>query len=239
VVAGPRPARGGEPLVDADSRLARAAEAFVHDIERQEPDSGGSPAAVSVEGGEPAQTHERGERSPAPRPPGRVHSLGVANSPPILTALEWETTVHSESARLARYHRPLAIVVVCLDWQEHDGSGQSTEDALRLLRPVGRTLRRQARASDRVARLGRDSFAIMLMETADLGAAVYAARVRDACRPWLAAAPVDVDLRLGWAVAAAGAMIETAVLAAIAGTRRDSAASVWNVAPTPARPRLR
>jgi GGDEF domain-containing protein len=153
--------------------------------------------------------------------------------------LEWEAAVRSESARLVRYHRPLAIVAVWLDWQEHDRSGGPPEEGLRLLRPVGQTLRRQARASDRVARLGRDSFAIMLMETADLGAAVYSARVRDACRPWLAAVPAEVDLRLGWAIAGAGATMETAVLAAIAGARRDSAASVWEVAHTPAGPRRR
>lgn len=223
--------------MDADSRLARAAEAFVQDIERQEPGSVGSPAAVSVDGGERAQTHDRGERPAAPRPPGRVQSLGVADSPPILAPLHWGAAVHSESARLARYQRPLAIVVAWLDWKEHDGSGGPAEYALRFLRPVGQTLRRQARASDRVARLGRDSFAIMLMETADLGAAVYAARVRDACRAWLAAAPAEVELRLGWAVAGAGAAIETAALTAMAGAHRDSTASDRNVAQTPGGPR--
>lgn len=226
MVAGAHRTRGGERLVDVDSRLARAAEAFVQDIERQESGSGGSPAAVDVVGGERAQTHDRGERPPAPRPPGHVRSPRVADSPPIQTPLEWEAAVRAESARLARYHRPLAIVAVWLDWQEHDRSGGPTENDLRLLGPVGQTLRRQTRASDRVARLGRDSFAIMLMETADLGAAVYAARVRDACRPWLAAAPAVVDLRIGWAVAGAGTTIGTTVLAAIAGARRDSAASV-------------
>jgi diguanylate cyclase (GGDEF)-like protein len=107
-----------------------------------------------------------------------------------LTGLEnraaWDEHLAHEEARLKRYKGTASIVSVDLDDLKgiNDRDGHAAGD--RAIRAAGELLRRSARLSDRVARVGGDEFLILLPHTPESGAARYMERVR---------AGIDVVLR--------------------------------------------
>jgi diguanylate cyclase (GGDEF)-like protein len=125
--------------------------------------------------------------------------------------LAWEHAVRDEDARHERYRRPLAVVVVELDGlsrlSERFGSGPEE----RIVRAVGDALERNARGSDKVARVDQARFHVLLAETDEIAAINYVERVRLACDRWLESGAIALRLSLGWASPAAGGNIATAL----------------------------
>ena len=78
--------------------------------------------------------------------------------------------------------------------------GPSSVD--RIVPAVADTLRRDARASDHVARLGTGRFAVLLPETDEILAINYVERVRRACDLWLESGAVALRMAMGWASSA-------------------------------------
>lgn len=119
-----------------------------------------------------------------------------------LTGLEsadaWRHAVSEEVPRLGRYHRSATVMIL-----ELDGFGSLTEQlgdaaAMRLEVATARTLRAQARASDRCARLGPGRFGILLPETDEIEAINFGERIREECDRWLEAGEVALRLAIGW-----------------------------------------
>jgi diguanylate cyclase (GGDEF)-like protein len=119
--------------------------------------------------------------------------------------------LRSEDARLARYRRPVSIVLVELDGMGRLVQRLGADAAERLVPPIRQTLTRQARGADYVARIGPSRFGIILPETDEIQAINYVERVRVACDRWLESGAVALRLALGWASPANGVSLETAL----------------------------
>ena len=130
-------------------------------------------------------------RMPVERPAEALPAMGTAST--------WAIWLDEEAARTARYDRPVTIVLVELAGLDRlaDRVGASAAD--RLIPPVAATIRRQARAADRLARLTPTRFGLLLVETDEVSAINYIERVRSACDVWLAAGAVSLRLSVGWA----------------------------------------
>lgn len=85
-----------------------------------------------------------------------------------------------ELSRAQRYSYPVTVAYVDLDnfKQVNDRFGHAEGD--KLLRAVGRALRTHLRATDVVARMGGDEFALLLPETSEGAAPKLLAKLRDA-----------------------------------------------------------
>lgn len=154
-------------------------------------------------------------RATPPPPPPYARDQAVA---PIAShtvgKLEWEHHIREEEARLARYRRPVTVVLVELEGMERLLARFGPQAAERIALPVGKTLARQARSSDQVARISSSRFAILLPETDEVQAINYVERVRTECDRWLAAGAVSMRLAIGWASPAPGGDLHTASLIA-------------------------
>lgn len=150
-----------------------------------------------------------------PPPPQFARDQAVA---PIAShtvgRLEWEHHIREEEARLARYRRPVTVVLVELEGMERLFDRFGPDAAERIALPVGKTLARQARSSDQVARIASSRFAILLPETDEVQAINYVERIRTECDRWLAAGAVSMRLAIGWASPAPGGDLHTATLIA-------------------------
>ena len=113
----------------------------------------------------------------------------------------WERWLTEEDARVKRYHRPATIVIVEIEGLERLAERLGSAAADRLIPPVAVTLRRHARQSDRIARLGRARFGAILVETGEVEAINYIERIRSAADLWLASGAVALRLSIGWAEA--------------------------------------
>lgn len=189
------------PLSDSDRqddrRVAAAVEAFVADVS---PDSAGSthvptPAEVLARsqealGGAPAALTEvdTDDRLSA----GRAGPVGPAD--PEM----WELIVREESARAARFERPSTVVTASLPHLEDVAERSGREAADRVVAETLRLLESEGRAVDRIVRLSDSTFGILLLETDELGASRYAARVRAATDAWLTSAGLAVRLEFDW-----------------------------------------
>lgn len=132
---------------------------------------------------------------------GRAQERGGAHpGARELASLEsWRSWLAEESSRTARYHRPSTIVVIELSGLDRLAQRVGESAASRLLPPVADTLRRHARAADRLARLGPTRFGVLLVETDEVQAINYVERIRSGCDLWLAAGAVALRLSIGWA----------------------------------------
>lgn len=130
------------------------------------------------------------------------------------TATAWELLVRHESKRIARHGDPIAVVFAELDGLDGLSGLFGADVADRLIVPTAELLRRHARGSDRVARLGRARFAVLLLEADEAGARTYVERVREATDRWLEAGALKVRLAIGWASLAPGGDIASAARAA-------------------------
>jgi len=61
------------------------------------------------------------------------------------------------------------------------------------------TLKRHARSSDHVARLGPGRFGLLLPETGEVEAVNLTERLRSLCELWLASGSIALRLAIGWA----------------------------------------
>ena len=90
------------------------------------------------------------------------------------TRADWDIALRHEEARVARYGRPAAVLAVLFRMA---ATGAPDQFAHR----IGGAIRRQARETDRVTRVGPDRFQVLLPETLEAEATVLAERVRSAC----------------------------------------------------------
>jgi diguanylate cyclase (GGDEF)-like protein len=111
----------------------------------------------------------------------------------------WARWLTEEDARVQRFHRPATIVLVELAGLDRLADRVGDDSAGRLIPPIATALRRDARATDHLARLGDTRFAALLPETTEVQAIHYVERVRSACDVWLEAGAVALRLSIGWA----------------------------------------
>lgn len=125
------------------------------------------------------------------------HGPGIV--PDLASSATWSTWLDEESARIARYQGTATVVVIELAGLDRlaDRIGRNAAD--RLIPPVAATVRRHARAADRVARLGPARFGVLLVETDEVSAINFIERMRSECDLWLAAGAVSLRLAVGWA----------------------------------------
>ncbi|MET0323126.1 MAG: EAL domain-containing protein [Duganella sp.] len=111
-------------------------------------------------GGQLLQLHDITERKQAERKLARLAHFDA------LTGLPNRAAISEEIARqiaLARRHgQRLAVVFLDLDYFKHVNDTLGHEAGDRLLRVIGRRLRRAVRSSDIVGRLGGDEFVVLL-----------------------------------------------------------------------------
>jgi diguanylate cyclase (GGDEF)-like protein len=150
---------------------------------------------------------------------GDVFSSMPANRTDRLTETllhgEWNRILADEDARIHRYRRPATIVLIELDGFEGFVSALGQPAGDRVLVAVADTLKRHARSSDHVARLGPGRFGLLLPETGEVEAINLTERIRSLCELWLASGSIALRLAIGWASPAAGAgLAESYVVAA-------------------------
>jgi diguanylate cyclase (GGDEF)-like protein len=124
-----------------------------------------------------------------------AHLLAQATSDPLTGLLNhraFQERVESEVARAQRYGRPLALVLLDLDYFKsiNDAYGHQAGDSA--LMQAAHLLEGGARAGDVLGRIGGDEFALLLPETTAAGALPIAERWATAFR----AAPVGVAAHL-------------------------------------------
>jgi len=126
----------------------------------------------------------------------------------------WERTIREESARAARFHRPVTVVMAELPRLDDVADRLGRDAADRVVAETARLLVAEGRAVDRIAWLDDARFGVLLMETEEARAADYVDRVRSAADAWLVGAGLSVRLAMGWASPAEGGDVVAAVATA-------------------------
>jgi diguanylate cyclase (GGDEF)-like protein len=148
------------------------------------------------------------------RAPAAVMTTTVEPSADALTGLlthaAWTRIVDDEEARIRRYRRPATVVMVELQGLDRLVELMGPASVDRIVPAVADTLRRDARESDHVARLGTGRFAILLPETDEILAINYVERVRRAADLWLESGAVALRMAMGWASSAADGSLSDA-----------------------------
>ena len=145
---------------------------------------------------------------PAASPPPIDPETGFDLSP------AWARWLEEEDARVRRYRRSATVVIVEVEGLDRLAERFGPEAAGRLIPPVAATMRRHARETDRLARLGAVRFGALLTETDEIAAINYVERIRTACDTWLEAGGVAARLAIGWAEANSGKPMDAAVVSA-------------------------
>ena len=199
----PRLARRVEGRTN-DAATAAAIEAFVAGID------GNTDRAIS----------RRVEPDTAsPRPPGPSDGLDPSAGEPDLeageagAALTWKRMLREESARVARFGRPVTVVLAACPELDAVAELLGSEATERIADATGRLLRVDGRAADRFVRLGRARFGVLLIETDEQDAGPYVERVRTAADRWFESAGLSIRLAVGWAGVSEGDL-EPAVVTA-------------------------
>jgi len=214
----------GDPSAEGDALAAAAIEAFVADVS---PDAAGgarppTPSEVialrdaltgapGTESGSPVRGRPRAEL-PETRDPrwttgaaaGRTVSAPVVAIAGLADPAAWDRTVRAESARVARFSRPVTVVMAELPNLDDIAGRLGRAAADRVVTETARLLVSQGRAVDRIAWLGDATFGVLLVETEAAGAGGYVDRIRAAADGWLESAGLSVRLSLGWASADEG-----------------------------------
>jgi diguanylate cyclase (GGDEF)-like protein len=185
-----------------------------------------SSAAVRTTGATPGYSHNGNGNGTRPRPttddagapwfPARSASAAAVASPTDpATGLDlgpaWARWLTEEDARVQRFRRPATIVLVELSGLDRLADRLGDEAAGRLIPPIAMTMRKNARASDHLARLGPTRFGAILTETDEIRAINFVERIRSACDVWLEAGAVMLRLSVGWAEISADRPAEVAL----------------------------
>ncbi len=123
----------------------------------------------------------------------------------------WSKWLAEEGARVDRYGRSATVVLVEVAGIDRLAERLGPEAVDRLIPPIATTMRRQARASDNVARIGQARFGALLPETDEIRAINYVERAREACDIWLESGAVALRLSIGWAQIGANQPVEVAI----------------------------
>ncbi len=145
--------------------------------------------------------------------------------------LAWEQHLRDEASRIARYARPAAVVVAELAGVRRLEERFGEEQARPLVSAVAEVFRREARRCDRVARVGRVRYAVLLPETTEEQALNYVDRVRAAANRWLEEGGVAVRLSVGIASPGPSGRLDMALRVAEARMYADARASSGPSAP--------
>ena len=219
---------------DGDTRTAAAIEDFVAEVtagtsgfaapptpdevmaRRREVLAGmtAAPAAIPATDGPEEPPVTTAPRS-APEP--------VSPVPGLAEPARWERVVRDESARFARFGRPVTVVMAELADLEGVTDRLGRDVADRVVVETARLLASTGRAVDPVTRLGDATFGILLLETEEARASRYIDRVRAAADDWLDSAGLSIRLSLGSASPADGR--DLAAAAALARQRMHEAFS--------------
>ena len=201
------------PADASDARTVAAIEAFVAEV-AADPVGGTrppSPAEVMarrqaiLEDGFDAPTATPPAAAPpeptpavAPIPP-QPSSASVADQTGLADGATWDQAVREESARAARFGRPITVVMAELPNVEDvaDHLGRAVAD--RVVVETARLLSSEGRAVDRIAWLGGARFGVLLAETEETRAPGYVDRVRAKADDWLRSAGLTIRLSIGWA----------------------------------------
>ena len=90
----------------------------------------------------------------------------------------WDELIASEESRRARYAERVTIVSADLDGLKEINDVERHAAGDQALKAAAELLRRSARASDRVARVGGDEFLVLMPHTDEVGGERFVARVR-------------------------------------------------------------
>jgi diguanylate cyclase (GGDEF)-like protein len=159
-----------------------------------------------------------GEVGIVARLPRQSNAVSQEMTIDALTGLEgpasWSRIIEIENARLLRYRRPVTVVMVEVEGLRRLAERLGDDPVDRLLPVIADALRREARATDWVARIGDGRFAAFLPETDEIQAINYVERIRLVCEPWLASSAVPLWLAIGWSGPTASSDLEFALLRA-------------------------
>jgi diguanylate cyclase (GGDEF)-like protein len=132
----------------------------------------------------------------------------------LLDAVAFEDVLSHEDAREQRYGRPATVIVFELDGLTKLVDRLGPEPGDRIETALGDTIARLARRADRVARLERGRYAVLLPETDEVVAINYVERIRRACDLWLESGAIAMRLAIGWASSGGDAGLTGAVRSA-------------------------
>jgi GGDEF domain-containing protein len=152
-----------------------------------------------------ARSRPRGPR------PGVVAATAAAVD--LDTRTDFAAALRREAGRSERYGRPATVVAVDFDLEARAGTPADERQIDRLAGPIGFTLRREARETDRIARVAPNRFHVLLPETGSTDAAGYVDRARRACEIWFAGAALDVRMRFEAASSSPGLSLTEALAA--------------------------
>lgn len=148
-------------------------------------------------------------------------SASVADLAGLADGARWDRAVSEESARAARFGRPVTVVMAELPNIDDLAGHLGREVADRVVVETARLLSSTGRAVDRLAWLGEARFGVLLLETEEDRAPGYVDRVRSMADEWLQSAGLTIRLSLGWASPADGRDVLAA--ATLARQRMDDA----------------
>jgi GGDEF domain-containing protein len=150
------------------------------------------------------RARRRGRPTASPIPlDGARHPTG------LLSRVAWTEALGRESARLERYGHVAAVAVFQLA-DSAGGASTATTDGdgdgwlERLAGPVARTIRRGARETDLITRAGPGRYQVLLPETTESEAGLFAERVAADCGAWFGAIAAPVTIRASVAAATTG-----------------------------------
>jgi diguanylate cyclase (GGDEF)-like protein len=209
-----RPATG-QARDDEDARAAAAIEAFVAEVSA---DAEGRTRVPGPAAAIPFRTVDRPEaddREPSALPLPERQARGPEPAPAGLAdPATWARALREESARVARFGRPVTVVMAELPQLDGVADRLGRDAADQVVSETARLLVTEGRAADRVAWLGGARFGVLLLETEEVRARGYIDRVRAAADGWLESAGLSVRLSLGWASPSDGGDVLTAAASA-------------------------
>jgi diguanylate cyclase (GGDEF)-like protein len=126
----------------------------------------------------------------------------------------WDRLLLSEQARVQRYKRPATVVLVEVTGLGPLAQQWGPEAAERTLVAAARTLAREIRTSDHIARIEPARFGILLTETSEIAAINFVERARAACERGLHLASDTVGIGFGWASPPKGSDLTDSVVLA-------------------------
>ena len=134
------------------------------------------------------------EASPVPAPPvGWSDPLTGADGPRY-----WDRVMSSEQARIRRSKRAATVVLVEFRGLDELVQRWGRDAAEGTFVKLARTLAREVRSSDYLARVERTQFAILLTETDEIAAINFVDRARSACEAELSMARESLRIGIGW-----------------------------------------
>jgi diguanylate cyclase (GGDEF)-like protein len=129
-----------------------------------------------------------------PEPSGWTDALTGLEGPEF-----WRKLVITEVARASRYRRPITVIILDVDGMDSVVRVWGGEVAHHTLRETAQCLRRMARTSDHLARIGASRFGILLSETDEVASINFIERIRVAGPQSVSRTADLVHFVFGWA----------------------------------------